>query len=153
MTWIARHMNPFRIASYLLGFYTLGHTLGAVVNVPRFGLESDAVVAAMTDVHVRAQGADCTWYGFYRGFGVFVSVFLVFSSVLAWRLGAATDKDREALRFVAWALLASQIGGLAAAWAYFFPAPTAFSTAICAFLAIGIARDLRRPQEGTLAAS
>jgi hypothetical protein len=94
----ARHFNAYRLAAYTLILYALGHTLGAVVQTPQFGPESDAVVSAMKTVHVAAMGADCTWYGFYRGFGIFVSIFFVFSVVMAWHLGRMRAEDRVARR-------------------------------------------------------
>jgi hypothetical protein len=74
----ARYFNVYRLAAYFLVFYTLGHTLGAVVATPRFGSESDSVVSAMKSVHVMSQGFNCTWYGFYRGMGSIVSLFFIF---------------------------------------------------------------------------
>src|SRR5919198_2017118 len=103
-----RFLNPFRLASYLLVLFTLGHTFGAVVPVPRFGPESDAVVAAMQSVQVRVQGADCTWYGFYRGFGWFVSIYLVLASFIAWKLGGMDERQRAAAMPFPWALLLAQ---------------------------------------------
>jgi len=81
-----RFFNSFRLASILLVLYTIGHTAGAVIATPKLGVGSDTVVALMKSVHVRAQGADCTWYGFYRGFGALVSVFFAFSAIVAWQL-------------------------------------------------------------------
>jgi hypothetical protein len=136
----SRYFNPFRVASYLLGLYTLGHTLGAVVNTPRFGPESDAVVAMMKSVHVTAQSADCTWYGFYRGFGLFVSVFFVLSLFVAWQLGGMNERERRPVLPIAWGLFASHVAGAVLAFVYFFPVPMAFSTAIAVLLGIGCLR-------------
>ena len=135
-----RYLNPFRLASYVLVLYALGHTLGAVVGTPSFGAESDAVVVAMKAVHVQAQGSDCTWYGFYRGFGIFVSIYFAFSAFMAWRLGGAEERERSALLPLAWALFASHVVGLVVACAYFFPVPMAFSGVTSALLGLACAR-------------
>jgi hypothetical protein len=37
----SRYFNAFRLASYLLVLYTLGHTLGAVIETPQFGASSN----------------------------------------------------------------------------------------------------------------
>jgi hypothetical protein len=136
----ARYFNAFRIASYLLILYALGHTLGAVVGTPRFGVASDAVVALMKTVTVKAQGADCTWYGFYRGFGAFVSIYFVFSAFAAWHLGGARGQVDRALLLLGWALFISHLAGTVIAVAYFFPVPIAFSTAVAAALGYGCVR-------------
>jgi hypothetical protein len=138
---LAQYFNEFRIAAYLLVFYTLGHTFGAVINTPRFGAESDAVVASMKAVHV--AGADCTWYGFFRGFGAFVTIFFAFSVYVAWRLGGANIAERRSLLPIGWALVVSHAFGAALAVAYFFPTPIAFSGLVTALLALGCVRSWR----------
>lgn len=132
-----RSLNPFRLASYALVLYAFGHTVGAVINVPRFGAASDEVVAAMQRVHVQVQGADATWYGFYRGFGYFVGFYLLFSAVLAWLLGGMTDRTRRALLPIAWSLLGVQLACAPLAFIYFFPAPMLFQSIVIVLLTIG----------------
>ena len=104
----ARYFNAYRIAAYLMVFYTLGHTLGAVVATPQFGPQSDAVVSAMKTVRVVAQGTERTWYDFYRGFGAFVSVFFIFSTWMAWYLGGMSPEDRRAFEPITWAFVFAQ---------------------------------------------
>ncbi|MDB4955084.1 MAG: hypothetical protein JWO36_2653 [Myxococcales bacterium] len=133
----SRYFNPFRLASYLLILFTIGHTLGAVIATPRFGSGSDAVVSAMKTVHVTAQSADCTWYGFYRGFGAMISIYFVFSIVLTWHLGGLSARDRRALAPVTWALFATYVGNAVIGWVYFFPTPQIFSTIIAVLLGLG----------------
>jgi hypothetical protein len=137
----ARYLNPYRLASYFLALYAFGHTLGAVAQTPRFGPESDAVVSTMRSVHVVVQGTDCTWYGFYEGSGIVVSVFFVLSAVLAWHLGGAPLRERRALAAVTWALFLAYAGNVAITWAYFFPTPVVFSGVVAAFLGFACVRD------------
>jgi hypothetical protein len=139
-----RYFNAFRVATYLLVLYALGHTLGAVTATPQFGPESDTVAAMMKSVVVRAQGSECTWYGFYRGFGILVSVFFVFSAILTWQLGGMTARQQRALGPVTWALFASYAASAVVSVAYFFVVPIVFSTAITLALAAGCVRA-RRP--------
>jgi hypothetical protein len=54
----------------------------------------------MTNVHFQVSGRDFTYGGFYRGFGLYNSVFLVFASVLAWRLGTLAAIDPTAIGVV-----------------------------------------------------
>jgi hypothetical protein len=137
-------LNPFRWASVLFVFYALGHTLGALISVPRFGASSDAVVSMMQSVHVISQGADCTWFGFYRGFGYFVSFYLLLSAFLAWWVGGMTERTRGALLPVAWALLAVSAANLPLVFLYFFPAPMVFSVVIAVLLGIGCVGETKK---------
>jgi hypothetical protein len=137
-----RYFNPFRLASYLLVFYSIGHTLGAVVSTPKFGAASDAVVNQMKSVHLHAQGADATWYGFYEGFGWFVTVFFGFSIVMTWFLGGMSKSQRRAIAPMTWALFLAHVAALAIACTYFFLAPILLSSAIALLLATGCASDL-----------
>lgn len=136
-------LNAYRLAAGVLVLYTLGHTLGAVVQTPDFGSESMAVVAAMKAVHVNAQGADCTWYGFYRGEGVVVSMFFVFSVVMAWHVGGKPLEERRALLPLTWALFATYAASVVTAVLYLFPVPTVFSTLVALLLGVACVRDQR----------
>jgi hypothetical protein len=51
----------------------------------------------MKSVHFDAQGFDDSWYGFYLGFGWFVSLFFVLSAVLSWYIGGLPMRDRAGL--------------------------------------------------------
>jgi hypothetical protein len=146
-----RRINAYRIAAVVLVLFALGHTRGALLSTPRFGPASDAVAAAMKDVHLAAAGAsDCTWYGFYLGFGIIVSVFFLLSAVLAWHLGGKTARERAGLWPVSAALVASYAANLVITRLYFFPAPTVFSAAVTLLLGWGLASDLRAgPREGS----
>ena len=136
----SRHADPFRLASYLLVLFTVGHTLGAVVSTPRLGAAGDAVAASMRSVHFALQSADCTWYGLYRGFGATISLFFAFSAVLAWQLGGLAQRERRAFAPVAWALLAAYVANAVIAWVYFFPTPQIFATLVAVLLGIGCLR-------------
>jgi hypothetical protein len=140
-----RYFNLYRLAAYVLVFFAAGHTLGALVETPRFGPASDTVVAAMKGVTVQVQGASATWYGFYRGFGWNVSVFFLFSAFLCWYLGGLTAAERRALAPLTWALFLSHAAGAVIAWVYFFPVPIVCATLVAVLLGIGCLQDRRAP--------
>jgi hypothetical protein len=148
----ARYCNAFRLASYLMVLYAFGHTRGAVIGTPHFGAESDAVASMMKSVPVHVQGADCTWYGFYRGFGVMVSVYFVFSAALSWHLGGIPPRDRRAFAPIAWLLFLSYVANTLLAGVYFFAAPVVFSTVISTLLGLACI-GVRRPLEQKTAAA
>lgn len=136
-----RYANPYRLATYLLVVFVLGHTGGAVLMTPDFGPASAPVVSAMKSVHVPAQGFDVTWYGFFRGFGAFISVFFIFSIVVTWYLAGTSARQRLELTPITWAVFLSYTACSTIAWKYLFLAPIVFSTAIAVLLGIGCVRD------------
>lgn len=138
---LPRYFNFYRLASYVLALFALGHTFGALANTPRLGSASDQVVGMMRSVGVVAQGARTSWYNFYLAFGYFDTVFFLFSMVVAWFLGGKSPEERRALAPIAWALLASQVGGLVIAQRWLFPAPVALSAVLVVFLGAGCVRD------------
>src|SRR5262245_43204297 len=101
-----RYLSPFRIAAYLLGAIFLGHTGGAMIAQRSFGIASDAVFTAMKAVHFNFNGSDATWYGFWFGFGVTISVYLVFSVILCWQLDKVPPERWPSVSLIAWAFAA-----------------------------------------------
>lgn len=122
----------YRIASVLLVLFTLGHTVGFLKFKPPTA-DGIAVRDSMTSVHFQVRGKDYTYGNFYRGFGLFNSIFLLFSAVLAWHLGALAARDPQAIGIVGWAFCLAMVGSLILCWAYFNPIATTFSAlvAIC----------------------
>jgi hypothetical protein len=118
----------YRIASVLLLFFAIGHTLGFTKTDPKWGV--DTLLGSMRSIHFDAQGFSRTYWDFYVGFGLFVSVFLLFSAVLAWQLAGVPRQSLASMRgitstfavcFVAVAFLSSK---------FFFAVPIIFSMAI-----------------------
>jgi hypothetical protein len=118
----------YRIASVLLLLFAAGHTVGFLQIDPKWGV--DSMVTAMRSIHFDVQGSNRTYWEFYVGFGLFVSVFLVFSAVLTWQLGGLPTGTLALMRGTAWSLVIC-FGALAIlSWRYFFIIPIAFSIAI-----------------------
>jgi hypothetical protein len=40
----------------------------------------------MKVIEFNFNGATCTWYGFWFGFGLTASIFFLFSTIIAWQL-------------------------------------------------------------------
>jgi len=87
-TWL------YRIAAILLLLFATGHTVGFLKFVPPTP-EGQAVMNAMDNVHLQ-PGATYTYGGFYRGFGFFLTVYLLFAAFLAWHLGELARKHPAA---------------------------------------------------------
>lgn len=131
-------LSPYRVASYLLLFFSGSHTLGGLLFPPSNGLAADAVLASMKTTHFDFHGSDCTFYGFHMGFGLNVSVYLALSAVIAWTLGdprvAQNPAVRGVIRPVAWALFVAHMFTAVLSWQYFFKGPGVFSTLITLLL-------------------
>jgi hypothetical protein len=128
-------MSPavlYRIASILLVLFAAGHTLGFRRVDPRWGL--DATIGALKATQFQVQGFTRSYWGFYTGFGFFVTVLLVFAGILAWQLGALPKDTLRSLRVVTWALALSFVAVTFLSWRYFFIAPVVFSGVIAACL-------------------
>src|SRR6266404_6696139 len=118
----------YRISSVLLLLFAAGHTFGFRQNNPEWG--ADAVLALMRSVHFNAQGFTRTYWDFFSAFGLFFSVFLLFSAVLAWLLGGLPAEIFARVRSIAWALAICFAAVTAVSLKYAFTTPIVFSTMI-----------------------
>jgi hypothetical protein len=118
----------YRISSALLVLFALGHTIGFRRVDPSWN--ADGVVSGMQSVSFDVQGLHRSYWDFFSGFGLFVSVFLVFAAILAWQFGSMS---REALSVIpvercSFAICFVLIAVLT--WRYFFVVPGVFSTLV-----------------------
>jgi len=132
----------YKIASVLLVFFAAGHTFG-FLNFKPPSPEGRAVYDSMNSVHFQVKGSNFSYGGFYRGFGLSITVYLFFSAFLAWYLGAWAGSNLRATATLGWALCAVQLVSLVLSWIYFSVVPAMFSAlvAVClgwaAWLAAG----------------
>jgi hypothetical protein len=132
-----KYLSPFRIAAYLLVVFFLGHTGGGMLAQQNMGVAADVVFTSMKVVHFHFNGADATWYGFWFGFGIMVSVFVLFSAVLAWQLDKIRPEQWPSVAVIAWAFVASQLATAILSWKYFFLGPAILGLAVAVLLAVG----------------
>lgn len=118
----------YRIASVLLLLFAAGHTLGFRKIDPNWGV--DSLVASMRTIHFDAQGFSRSYWDFYTGFGLFVTVFLLFAAFLTWRLGGLPAQTLAGMRDIAWALALCFVAVTVLSWRYFFIAPVIFSIVV-----------------------
>jgi hypothetical protein len=131
-----KYFNLYRITAYLLLIFCALHTFGVLRSHAAYGQEAGAVLSAMKSVHFEVMGASCSYYGFYLGFGLLFSVFLLFSAAVSWHLGGLGPDDKASSWPIAWALFFSQVLVTILSWAYFFIAPVVTSTLITILLGI-----------------
>jgi hypothetical protein len=118
----------YRISSVLLLLFAAAHTLGFRKIDPKWRV--DSLIGSMRSVHFDAQGFNRTYWDFYVGFGLFVSVFLVFAAVLAWQLGGLAPETLALMRGPAWSLVICFAVVTILSWRYFFIAPIVFAIVI-----------------------
>ena len=118
----------YRIVSVLLVLFAVGHTLGFRQTDPKWGV--DSLIVSMQSIHFAVQGFSRTYWDFYTGFGLFVSVFLLFAAVLAWQLGGLPAETLASMRGTAWAFALCFAAVTILSWTYFFTLPIVFSIVI-----------------------
>jgi len=118
----------YRIASILLILFALGHTLGFRRLDPRWKL--DSIIAALRSTHFEVQGLNRTYWDFYVGFGLFVTVLLLFAALLAWQLGGLSREHLSAMPIITWGLAGCFVVVTFLSWKYFFIVPVIVSCVV-----------------------
>ena len=125
-----------RVAGVLMFLYFVGHTSGAPWT-PGEGASDMAVVEAMREDHFAVVGVSRSYWDFYFGFGLIVSVMQLAQAVVLWQLGGLAKTDAARLRPIIAVFCLSLFVNAVLSWMYFFaiPAVTAVLIAICLALA------------------
>jgi hypothetical protein len=129
----------FRIAAVLIFLFDLGHSSGYPWSDPAWNVDT----AAMRSSHFPIFGFLRTYWDFYVGFGLFVSVFLLLAAILAWQLGSLPAQTMPLVRVTAWALALCFAAVTVLSWMYFFAIPIAFSIVITVCLAVAASLSSR----------
>ena len=134
-----------RIASVLTLIHAALHTIGGVFGSAAPGIQQ-ATVATMKANVFPALGAMRSYWDFYRGMGLAVSVFLVVEGVVFWQLSSLAKADGLRLRPVLAVFSVGYLGFAVVSYRYFFWAPviTEILIALCLGLAIGSAKPMAR---------
>jgi hypothetical protein len=116
----------YRISSGFLALFALGHTVGFRQVDPKWN--ADSVVNGMRTVNFHVFGFDRSYWDFFSGFGLFTSVFLVFSAILTWQFGSMSREALAAIPVVRWSFAACFVLIAVLSWRYFFIPPDVLST-------------------------
>lgn len=127
----------YRTASVLLILFSVGHTVGFRTVDPAWG--AGAAVDTMKAVSFQVQGFDRSYWDFFVGFGLFVTVFLLFSAILAWQLGRSEGLRQAGA--LTWPFAICFVAITILSWTYFFVAPGVFSTLISMCLIAGAVKS------------
>ena len=132
----------YRIAAVLIFLFDLGHTAGFPWSAPKWGVD----LGPMRSTHFNVLGFSRTYWDFYVGFGLQISVFLLFAAIVAWQLGSLPAEGFPVMRWTAWALAVCFAAVTVLSWLYFFIIPIVFGVAItvCLVAAAVSARAARQ---------
>lgn len=130
-----------RVASVLTLLQSVFHTIGGVFGKPVPGPGTTAVLAMKSNQFL-VTGLNRSYWDFFIGFGLAITVFLAAESLIFWLLGNLAKIDGARLRpillifFLAYTALAVD------AARYFFPPPLIVDSliALCLLAAIATAK-------------
>jgi hypothetical protein len=128
---------PFRVCAVVLLLFASLHTVGFLRYKPASPAGA-AVKTAMDDVHFPFGSTTRTYGDLYRGFGYFVSAYLLFAALVAWQLPWLLATSRESFRVIAFGLLAAQITTVALSFVFFAMPQAIFSLAVVACVVWGL---------------
>ena len=137
----------WRTLAVILGLFAAGHTLGtAAPHVTRGAAEAD-VFRAMQGFRFPVMGFERSYWEFYRGFALTISVQLALMAVIAWQVGSLSQRDAGQALPLGVALLGACAGVAVISWFFFFGGPIVFSLValgLSAALVIQLVRARRR---------
>ena len=130
-----------RIAAVLTLIHSILHTIGGVFGKPLPG-PAEQAVAAMKANHFMFLGSPRTYWDFYIGFGLGITIFLTVEAIVFWLLGSLARTESARLRPI---LAAFALGYLAFAvnsfrFFFLFPVIVELLIAFCLVLAFLTAR-------------
>ena len=86
-----------RIAAVLTLIHSILHTIGGVFGKPLPG-PAEQAVAAMKANHFVLMGSARTYWDFYIGFGLGITIFLTVEAIVFWLLGSLARTESARLR-------------------------------------------------------
>src|SRR5260370_19930585 len=116
----------YRIAAVLLLLFAAGHTSGFPWSDPQWGVD----LGSMRSTHFDIMGSSRTYWDFYVGFGLSVTVLLLLAVVLAWQLGGLRAATLALMRGTAWTFALCFAAITVLSWRYLFVIPVVFSIVI-----------------------
>jgi hypothetical protein len=128
----------YRIAAVVILLFDIGHTIGFLQHDPSWGV--DSLLASMKSTHFNIQGFTRSYWEFFVGFGLFVTVFLLFAAVVSWQLGSLPAETLARLRGIRWSLAVCFVALTFLSFRYFFFLPLVFSAliAVCLIVAASL---------------
>lgn len=127
-----------RLASVITLIHSVLHTVGGVFGKPAPG------VAAATEAVMRANqfvvlGVTRTYFQFYRGMGLGITIFLTAEAIVFWQLATLAKTDAVRLRPILATFMVGYLVFAVTSYIYFFAPPVIVEILIAACLGMAIA--------------
>jgi hypothetical protein len=136
-----------RTASILTLIHSVLHTIGGVFSAPDPGITA-TTWAAMKANEFTVFGVTRSYFIFYRGLGLGITIFLTAEAIVFWQLGAISKTDSLRLRPVIATFMIAYLVFALNSYVYFFFMPVIVETLIAACLGMAIA-TAKAPQHAT----
>ena len=124
----------YRIAAVLILLFDIGHTVGFLQHDPEWKV--DSLIGSMKSIHFDIQGFSRSYWDFFVGFGLFVTVFLLLAAAVAWQLGRLDTETLARVRGIGWSLALCFVVLTFLSFRYFFILPLIFSILIAVCLMV-----------------
>lgn len=131
----------FRALAVVLALFSAGHTIGTIPRITR-GAQEEALFTAMQGFRFPIMGFTRSYWDFYRGFSLTITVDLAALAVIAWQLGTISREEPRRAIPIGVTLLMACVATLLLSGKYFFGGPILSSgiAIICAGGALMLAR-------------
>jgi len=126
-----------RIASVIAFLFATGHTMGAPWT-PEMGESETALVESMKSLHFAVMRTDRSYWDFYFGFGVSITVYQLALAVILWQTASLAKSEAARARPIMLTMLAAYLGIGVLGWMYFFAAPLIMAVAICVCIVLAL---------------
>jgi len=145
-------MKPWiwlRALAILLAVFAVGHTLGTAAPKVTRGPGEAVVFAAMQDFRFPVMGFERTYWEFYRGFALIISLQLLLMMAFAWQASTISRHSRRLALPLAITLQLGCVGLAILGWMFFFGAPIVLSVVavICSTVAVVLLAKNPDPRE------
>lgn len=125
-----------RIASVLAFVHCLLHTVGGVFGKPTHGADEVAVRSAMKSHQFDVMGSMRSYWDFFFGYGLIVTITLLVQAILFWQLAAFAKSNPAWVRPIAGLFCLNFLGMAVVSGRYFFIAPAVTEVLIAICLAL-----------------
>ncbi len=151
---LARALKPhvlLRTAALLTIFHAMLNTFAGLLSGTSKNREEVVVLEAMKALHFDAMGSPRTYWDFYFGFGLFLTLSLLLIAVFLWQLASLAKIEPAIVRPFTGTLCIAFAAFAAVSGLYFFIAPVVLEVVVAAILGIAYAQ-MRRPIADVVAA-
>ena len=122
-----------RVASVITLLFAAGHTMGGLDSWSPPG--DTEVLRSMRSFRFDAMGWTRTYWDFYVGFGLYITVLLLLQAVLLWQLASVAKAGSVRVRPLIASFLVVSAACAVVAWKFIVLPPVVFSLVIAACLA------------------